>query len=81
MKFACSDLIPGDHVVWPGGDNSCRLEVIIMHVDHVNYTMTHLCILNEHRPEQVGEFYTTPKSSKTSWECEWENAEIVSRAE
>ncbi len=52
-----------------------------MSVDHVNFTMTHLCIVNDHRPDLVGTFYTTPNSTLSSWECPWANAEIVSRSE
>lgn len=82
MRFALSDLKPGDHVVWKKTMTMSRLELIVLSVDRVNRTWTHLCVVNDNRPNQVGDIYTTPQiSSKESWECLHDDAEIVSRFE
>lgn len=80
MKFSCADLRPGDHIVWRDDDNSSELEVVVVNVDHVARRWTHLTVLSNSRPGQVGEFYTTAGSSLESWKSEWLYAEIVSRS-
>lgn len=76
MKFACSDLKPGDHVQFYG---SSLLELVVLSVDHKARTWTHLCITDDHRPDNIGTIYTTPPSSRESWTCQWADAKITLR--
>lgn len=76
MKFACSDLKPGDLVRFYGGKT---LEVVVLNVDHKKRTWTHLCITDDHRSDNIGTIYTPPACSVDSWGCLWADAEIVSR--
>jgi hypothetical protein len=77
VKFKCSDLRPGDRVVWGAKK---RLEVIVMSVDHERRCWTHLCVVDDHHTSNQDVFHTTPPSSVESWGTEWVNAEIVSRS-
>lgn len=78
MKFC--DLRPGDHVVWKEASGRKRLELFVLAVDAANYCWTHVCLIDEHRPDNVGTVYTTPgtEASKGLWDCEGDG-EIVSR--
>lgn len=79
MRFC--DLRPGDHVVWKSEfGRKCRLEILVLNVDHENYKWTHFCLVDEHRPQNVGTVYTTPgtEASRGLWDCEGDG-EIVSR--
>ena len=81
MRFRSCDVRVGDRIVWyKKGSAVPQLEVVIITVDHDDMKWTHLCVSNPHRPEYVGEFYTTPGTVvRESWETVWGDAEIVSR--
>jgi hypothetical protein len=78
MKFRSCDLKPGDRVAW-SHQGEVTLEVVIVNVDDAGRRWTHMCVHNPRRPEQIGEFYTTPGADVESWELYWNDAAIVSR--
>lgn len=78
MKF--SDLRPGDRVVWSTRSGDPRHEVFIVSVDQVRRTWTHITLVDDHRPDNIGQLFTSPTSEAmwNLWECEGDG-EIVSR--
>jgi hypothetical protein len=78
VKF--SDFRPGDHVVWSVSNGKPRHEVFIVSVDHERRTWTHITLVDEHRPDNVGQLFNSPISDAMNnlWDCEGDG-EIVSR--
>jgi hypothetical protein len=78
VKF--SDFRPGDHVVWSVSNGKPRHEVFIVSVDHERRTWTHITLVDEPRPDTVGQLFNSPISDAMNnlWDCEGDG-EIVSR--
>lgn len=64
MSFRFCDLRSGDHIVMV---YEPRLELVILKIDHDLRFMTHLCVVDEHRPKHVGTVYTTPNMAVNTW--------------